>query len=109
MFLRIILTLLFVINAAAFAQSGPAAVSSPDGRLTITFQTVAKDQPAPQGGQLVYTVSFQGKPLILQSALGLDLQGQTLLGPNLRIVNVARSQADETYRLVAGKTSSVLN
>jgi alpha-glucosidase len=109
MFLRIFLTLLFVINAAAFAQSGPASVSSPDGRLTITFQTVAKDQPAPEGGQLVYTVSFQGKPLILQSALGLDLQSQTLLGPSLHIVNATRSQTDETYRLVAGKTSSVRN
>ncbi len=63
--------------ATAWAQTGQAVVKSPDGRLVVTFQTVEKDQPAPSGGQLVYSVTFQGKPLIDDSALGLDLQGFT--------------------------------
>jgi alpha-glucosidase len=107
--------------AAAWTQTGTAVLSSPDGKLSITFQTVTPPQDAtetvidpvmpvaPAGGQLVYAVSFQGKPLIDQSPLGLDLQGQVLLGPNVRIVNAARSQTDETYKLIAGKASSVRN
>jgi alpha-glucosidase len=107
MLLRFFLALLFVIHATAFAQSGPASVSSPDGRLTITFQTVVKDKPAPEGGQLVYAISFQGKPLVDPSPLSLDLQGATPLGPDVRLVNATRSQTDETYQLVTGKASKV--
>jgi len=108
--------------AAALAQAGTAVLSSPDGRLVVTFLTVTVPQPPPPerlvdpvlpvaaaGGQLVYAVSFQGKPLIDQSVLGLDLQSQPLLGPDLRMVNTERSQADETYHLIAGKASSVRN
>jgi alpha-glucosidase len=112
-----------VIHATALAQSGVAVLNSPDGRLAITFQTVERSQaggrggqPAPSrvlagnGGQLVYTVSFQGKLLVEPSALRLDLQGQTpLLGENVRFVNTTTSKADETYRLIAGKTSSARN
>jgi alpha-glucosidase len=106
----------------AWSQSGTAVLHSPDDRLAITFQTVAKTQPSPAGrpsapsnqpppagGQLVYSVSFQGKPLIEQSALRLDLQGQKPLGSEVRIVNTAFSKTDETYRLVTGKASSVRN
>ena len=118
---RLIAVLLFTA-ATAWPQAGVANLSSPDGRLMIAFQTVEKASAppregqiepvrplAPAGGELVYTVSFQGKPLIDQSALGLDLQGQALLGPNVRIVGTTPSKTDETYRLVTGKSSSVRN
>ena len=123
MFPRLAMILPLVIHATALAQSGVAVLNSPDGRLAITFQTVERSQaggrggqPAPSrvlagnGGQLVYTVSFQGKLLVEPSALRLDLQGQTpLLGENVRFVNTTTSKADETYRLIAGKTSSARN
>ena len=73
----------------------------PDGHLGIAFRTAE--------GQLAYEVSFQGKPLIEASALRLDLKDQVPLGQNVRIVSAATSQADETYRLVAGKASTVRN
>ncbi|RPI18262.1 MAG: glycoside hydrolase family 97 protein, partial [Acidobacteriales bacterium] len=105
--LRLVATFLFLVCAVAFAQSGPAVLSSPDGQLAITFQTVVKGQAVAAGGQLVYSVSFQGKPLLDQSALSLSLQSQTPLGPKVRIVNTAASKTDETYRLVTGKAGSV--
>ena len=118
---RVIIVLL-LMAATAWTQGGVAVLNSPDGRLVITFLTVAGPQVTPgegqkapprpltqAGGQLVYTVSFQGKPLIDQSTLGLDLQTQPPLGPNVRIVNTARSQTDETYKLTAGKASSIRN
>jgi alpha-glucosidase len=131
---RISLAIIF-ISAAAFvpvarAQTGAGSaaapqadidLSSPDGRLAITFRTVADTSqsqvnsggPPNQGSrapsQLVYSVSFQGKPLIDQSVLRLDLQGQRPLGSDVRVVDTSRSTTDETYRLVTGKASTVRN
>jgi alpha-glucosidase len=108
--------------ATAWSQSGRAVLTSPDGRLAITFQTVAKtqpgrrgrqtapgSQPVPEGGRLVYAVSFQGKPLIEPSALSLGMQAERPLGADVRMVSTAGSQTDETYRLVTGKASTVRN
>jgi alpha-glucosidase len=117
--LGVILVLIF--PGAAFGQSEAAVLSSPDRRLTITFRTVESSQkiqgreaapnpaPTPNGSQLVYEVSFQGKPLIQPSALRLDLKDQAPLGVNVRIVNATVTTKDESYTLVAGKASSVKN
>ncbi len=95
------------ISSVVLAQSGPAVLNSPDGRLAITFLTVSGDRPAAAGGQLVYEVSFQARPLIDHSALRLELQGQKPLGADVHIVNTVRSTTDQTYRLVTGKASLV--
>ena len=65
------------------------------------------EQLAPEGGQLLYLVSFRGKPLIVPSALELDLKNQPPLGRNVRILRAAPSAAVDSYQLVSGKTSSV--
>ena len=98
---------LLIATASAVAQPS-AVLKSPDGRLVISFLTVSSNQPAP-AGQLVYTVSFQGRPILDQSSLELDLKGQPPLGPNVRLISAAPSQMDETYRLITGKTSSARN
>lgn len=94
-------------------EAGPttdlAALNSPDGRLAITFQTLAPDsQPAP-AGRLVYEIAFEGKPLIVPSGLSLELEDQTPLGPSVRLIRATRSTTDEAYRLVTGKASVVRN
>src|SRR5271157_1667177 len=93
--------LLCLAAAAAFAQ---VELKSPDGRLAMAFRTVAREGAA---SQIVYTVSFQGKPLIEPSALRLDLKDQPPLGPNVRIAGATPSSMDETYQLVTGKASTV--
>jgi alpha-glucosidase len=113
---------LFCAAAIALAQSGTAAVSSPDGRIAITFQTVEKSTSAPQrdtpapskilspsGGQLIYSVSYGGKPLVQPSALRLHFDGQQPLGADIRLVTSAQSAIDETYTLVSGKTRTARN
>lgn len=110
-------------NSASLSapEHGGAVLNSPDGRLAISFKTVsaapqsqsnpanARNQSATAPSQLVYSVSFQGKPLIDDSVLKLELQGQRPLGPDVRITNTSRSTTDETYRLVTGKVSSARN
>ena len=99
--------LLTVAATAAFSQAKPTSVSSPDGNLTIGFQTVTKDHAAADAGQIVYSVMFHKKPIIDASALGLEFEGRSPLGGNVRIANSTYSKADETYHLVTGKASTV--
>jgi alpha-glucosidase len=93
---------LFLVPAFLAAQS-TAVVTSPDGNLKMTFQTRGAT------GQLTYSVMFRGKPLIDDSALRLDLEGQHPLGTEVRIAQQTPSTVDETYRLVTGKSSTVRN
>jgi len=83
-----------------------ATVSSPDGRLILTFETTTEgaNPPTPH---LVYQVSFRGKVLVEPSALRLDLEGQPPLGNNVQMVNTTASSEDHTYKLVTGKASQV--
>ncbi|HUK15281.1 MAG TPA: glycoside hydrolase family 97 protein [Bryobacteraceae bacterium] len=108
--------LLIVTSPAYTQQAGTASLESPDGRLAMELRTVARgqgsrasigEQLAPEGGQLVYLVRFQGKSLIEPSVLGLDLKDQPPLGQNVRIVKASVSSGEDMYRLISGKTSSV--
>src|SRR5512133_698157 len=99
MCMRIFIVLLPLLPSAALAQSGEAALHSPNGQLAITFRTVTispgedgdarKVETVPAGGQLVYQVTFHGKPVMEPSSLRLDLTGQPPLGANVRIANFA--------------------
>ncbi|MGP8242937.1 MAG: glycoside hydrolase family 97 protein [Bryobacteraceae bacterium] len=81
---------------AAAAQS---ALTSPSGALEIAFTA--------EGGQLAYTVSFRGKPVVLPSTLGLELAGQPVLGAHVRVVRATPGSGEETYSLLHGKASTV--
>ena len=87
----------FSLVSVAVAQN-PLQVSSPNGQIVFALS-----------GQraLHYSVSYRGKPLIDESELGLDLQGQPPIGPGCRYVNAGHSTADETYTIPVGKTKEV--
>ena len=61
------------------------------------------------GGPLTYAVSFHGKAVLSKSALGLDIQDQPNLGPNVRIVRAQPGSVDETYSMPHGKANPVRN
>src|SRR5579885_2204028 len=99
---------LAIFAAIATAQPTTAVLRSPDGQLVVTFETVQNQQPA-SSGQLVYSVTYKGKPLLDRSALSLELQGEPALGTHVTISHQTPSQVDETYHLVTGKASEVRN
>ncbi len=102
--LQVLLFSLFFFGLTAWAET----LSSPDGRLVLVIETSAS-AANPQESQLVYRVTFRGKPLVDQSTLRLELEGQHPLGSDLRIVKATPSSFDETYRLLTGKASEVRN
>lgn len=93
--------------STAFAQTGEIHLESPDARLSVLFRTVAKGGSPATPGKLVYSVIFQGKPLIDASALGLELAGQPALGGNVTLVSAENSSGMDDYARLAGKTSAV--
>ncbi|HTQ31710.1 MAG TPA: glycoside hydrolase family 97 protein [Opitutaceae bacterium] len=94
-------------NGPVRADSGLAALTSPDGQLAISFQIQTDQSSAAGAGQLTYSVTFHGKPVIMTSALGLELQSQQTLGAEVTLVGTTTATVDETYRLMAGKASVV--
>jgi alpha-glucosidase len=81
-------------------------LKSPDGQLIVSFETISANRTV-VSGKLVYSVIFQGKPLIDKSALRLELQNQASLGSDVKIVNTKTSTINRNYKLIVGKTSFV--
>ncbi len=88
--------------AAAMAQTGPEhewTVQSPNGGVAVHVALQ---------GQLTYSISFHGRPVIVESPLGLEFrEGLALTGPNLRFVNLARSSVDTSWTNLLGKSNPV--
>lgn len=102
---RLALSFFLAVPALLVAQS-PVTVKSPDGRLALTFEITAANKDT-SAGQLDYSVTFRGKPLLDRSALQLHLEGRRPLGSNVTLLKQTPSQIDEQYHLVTGKSSTV--
>jgi alpha-glucosidase len=99
---------LFVLTAIAPlpAQQAPS-VTSPDGRL-IMILTLQQAKNAPmETGALTYSVSFKGKSVVRESALGLDLDPGSMLGSDVQIERVEASSGIDDYSLRNTKASKV--
>jgi alpha-glucosidase len=103
----------FLASAFAIAQANSGRVASPDGQLVLTIST-GPAQPEPNAPPrarpvegLRYSVEFHGKPIFVNSLLGLKLEGQEPLGPGMRQVNAETGSGDQTYTIPVGKTSTV--
>ncbi len=97
--------LAFLALGDAVAQSH--VLKSPDGGLSIVFETIHDKQATEEGGQLVYAVTFHDQPLVDRSALSLELENQEPLGEGVKVISTEKSSVDQSYRLIAGKTSFV--
>lgn len=89
------------------ADSPGPALKSPDGQLVITFTIAQGGGTQSDSGQLLYSVTFRGKPLIDDSKLALTLEGARPLGENVQITGSTPSSTDETYHLLTGRASTV--
>jgi len=112
----------FLINSCLYSwsQENPIILKSPDDLLKITFHTV-EDRPfetrpnpnrsnpdnIPVAEKLVYEVSYQNKPMIELSALGLELEGSRVLGSDVSINKYTFSTGEDTYKLITGRTNAV--
>ena len=91
-------TSLFLAIALAGQNVGAAeTLTSPDGNITVTFET--------DSGTLSYEVRFNGKEVISQSELGLKAEA----GATLDFVGSSASTFDETWETVWGSFKEIRN
>lgn len=99
-----------VITATAgfsFCQSPTTSLSSPDQRLVMQFRTLPQKNLPDGEGKLVYSLTFNGKPVLDDSGLALELGGDLALGTAVRITGSDEGQGADDYRLENQKVSSV--
>lgn len=99
------LMLALAFPTALLGQETTAAVQSPDHRLRLQFAVLAHGDSG--GGQLVYSLFVNGKPLLENSGLSLSLAGGPPLGEQVRIAGATPGSGVDDYDEIAGKTSHV--
>lgn len=80
---------------------------SPDHQIVMHFDTVDAQGKRGGEGRLVYSVSFHGKPVIDDSLLALELEGQPALGRSVHIAGTEASTGVDDYAMQFQKVSHV--
>ena len=97
----------FILTAAALLSASASlgateVLTSPDGRLQLSFDLTADGTPT-------YKMDYNNKPVIATSRLGLELKNQKSLLDGFKMERVNRSSFDETWQPVWGEQSSIRN
>ena len=98
----IVLVLAALVVLSCSSYDLPVRVSSPDGKVVITFALTEQGIP-------VYSVSYSDKEVITPSPLGIEFRTGGLLSSNLKIKGIKKASGDETYEVVAGKAKQARN
>ncbi|RZJ87195.1 MAG: glycoside hydrolase family 97 protein, partial [Brevundimonas sp.] len=92
-------TALLSAAAATEVQAETFTVVSPDGRVRLDFAQWDNGTPT-------YAVSFDGKPVLQPSGLGLTLETGGQIGANLQVTGSTERRGEDHYTLL-GKVSEV--
>ncbi|HMM11080.1 MAG TPA: glycoside hydrolase family 97 protein [Bacteroidales bacterium] len=97
-------TLLVVFAAVSLSSCTKpnTSISSPDGLISLHFSIGSDGKP-------VYEVAREGKPIILPSALGIELYDAPALGEGLAVKKVLKKSMDETWEMPWGEQRYVRN
>jgi alpha-glucosidase len=77
--------------------AGPLEVKSPDGRLSVAFELKINPQPFLPGERAYYRVSYNGRPILTDSPLGLDFKGAPALDRDFEIVATDLRSHDDLW------------
>lgn len=95
-----VLILAVCANVSAAAAADAADLASPDRHIRVAVQTG-------EGGRLQYTVTRDGKPVLLASQLGLQLEGAELSSGLTVVARSAPRPIREHYDMAVGKRRSI--
>ena len=96
--LKVFVLLVWLFTLSASAQT----IESPAGKLSLAFALTGDGEPT-------YRLSFGGRPVVLQSRLGLELKDLPALTRGFSVVKADTSESDETWEPVWGEARSVRN
>jgi alpha-glucosidase len=89
--------LLLLVGVSPGGAEPITTLKSPGGAVEVAFSLSAEGAPR-------YSVSFRGRPVVVDSGLGLTLHEVGPLSTGFRVVDTRRASRDERYAFVAGKT-----
>jgi alpha-glucosidase len=95
------------LTAVHGLAAAPLTVTSPDGKLSVTFELKMNPQPYLPGERAYYRISFEGKPILKDSPLGLDFKGQAALDHGFEITGSRKSSHDSTWTNAFGAVRTV--
>lgn len=93
---QMLILIAIAMTGGVFAQK----LESPSSKLSMQFSINA--------GKPVYSLSLEGKPVILESALGLMLEGHDL-STGFEVVSHTTNTIDETWKPVLGEVEKIRN
>ncbi|MEA3227131.1 MAG: glycoside hydrolase family 97 N-terminal domain-containing protein, partial [Planctomycetota bacterium] len=76
-------------------------VESPDGNVVITFDV------GDERGSLIYSVAFEGLPIVVDSRLGLALKDAASLETGFKIIDASKSSHDSAYLPVYAERKTI--
>jgi len=88
--------------ALAAGVARPAELKSPNGEVGVSFQVNDAGVPC-------YEVDYRGKPVVVESRLGLELADGPALVDGFKVVDSATGSHDETWKPVYGQWSEIRN
>ena len=90
------------VLAAGTASHKAVSLSSPDGKLSVSFALKMNPQPYLMGERAYYRVSYKGRPVLTDSPLGLDLAGGDAMERDLDVVKTGRASHDSSWENAFG-------
>lgn len=100
LFTRLIPAALVAIGVLAARPAPAVELKSPDGKVRVTLDVKESGRPC-------YSVSYAGKPVIVDAGLGLVLKDAPPLDRGLKIVRTTPSNHDSTWKTVCGERAEV--
>lgn len=91
---------LFLVFALNILQA--QSIQSPSKQLTLDFKLAGNGQPT-------YSVNYKGKPVILESTLGIKLKEKPALDANFEIETSKTATFNETWKPVLGEQANIVN
>jgi alpha-glucosidase len=95
--------------AAARPKDDEIHLSSPNGKVSLTFAVKANPTPYPKGTRPYYAVSLKGRTVVKDSPLGLAFGGGEPLERYFELVQVAYSRISENYSMPYGVRTTIPN
>ena len=91
---------LFALFTFGFTQA--QTVSSPSGKIALTFTLTAAGQPT-------YEVNYKTKTVVMKSNLGIKLKDKTALNADFEIQTSKNNTFNESWKPVLGEQASIVN
>ncbi len=91
---------LLIVFSFGFTQA--QTVSSPSGKIALSFQLSASGQPT-------YSVNYKTKSVVVSSDLGIQLKDKPALNTNFEIQTSKNNTFNETWKPVLGEQTSIVN